>query len=132
MEFREYQRNQFYKKYEGFKDEVCDYVIGLSEEAGEVGSIIKHCYWGGEEVDRIELAKELGDVLWYLAALCTSFSLDFDTVARFNQAKLANRYSNKKFSNECQQNRYRAEKAFESTEEYKILVEDLLLERQGE
>ena len=37
------------------------------------------------------LKKELGDVLWYMAALCCELGLSFDDVARHNIDKLMDR-----------------------------------------
>ncbi len=40
---------------------------------------------------RAAMAKELGDVLWYLAQLATELDLDLDEVARANLDKLLSR-----------------------------------------
>lgn len=40
---------------------------------------------------REKLEKELGDVMWYLAQLCTELGLDMNEVALTNIAKLADR-----------------------------------------
>ena len=129
MDFREYQKNvcSHFKEHENLKDEVCDWTIGLSEEAGEVASVVKHCYWGGEPIHSEELAKEIGDVLWYLSALCTSLGLNFDTVAELNAAKLQHRFGDS-FSIEDSRDRHEKEKEFKNTEAYKELVSKLFLE----
>jgi NTP pyrophosphatase (non-canonical NTP hydrolase) len=46
-----------------------------------------------EEKDQItyDLAKELGDVLWYLAALASELGINFDYVADLNLRKLRDR-----------------------------------------
>ena len=43
-----------------------------------------------EEYKR-EIAKELGDVLWYLAALCRKFDLKLEDIAQMNIDKLYSR-----------------------------------------
>ena len=43
------------------------------------------------EERREALAKELGDVLWYLAQLATELDLDLDEVAELNLEKLLSR-----------------------------------------
>ena len=40
---------------------------------------------------RKEIAKELGDVIWYLSQLCTKLNLDFEEVANMNIEKLYSR-----------------------------------------
>jgi NTP pyrophosphatase (non-canonical NTP hydrolase) len=69
--------------------------LGLNGEAGEVAEIVKKLYRdrGGEldESIRARLSKELGDVLWYVAALCAEASLDMQAVAENNVKKLADR-----------------------------------------
>lgn len=77
-------------------DEIAAYpALGLAGEAGEVCEKIKKAIRdeGGKITDkrRRQLKKELGDVLWYLAALCTELDVSLDQVARDNIDKLADR-----------------------------------------
>ena len=132
MNFSEYQKraSAHFKEHENLKDEVCDWVIGLSEEAGEVASVVKHYYYGGERLKPEELAKEIGDVLWYLSALCTTLGIKFDTVAELNVAKLQHRYGDC-FTIEGSRNRHENELDFKDTEEYKNIIKGMLLEKQG-
>lgn len=131
MNFKEYQDEvcATFKQHENLKDEMCDWTVSLCEEAGEVASLVKHWAWGGEFLDAKNLAKEVGDVLWYLAAICTTARIDFEVVAELNRAKLAHRYNGEGFSVEKSQNRHAAEEAFEDTERYKELMKRLLLGR---
>ena len=41
--------------------------------------------------DKVDFAKEIGDVLWYLAVLSDHLGLSFDDVAVVNLQKLADR-----------------------------------------
>ena len=68
--------------------------IGLAGEAGEVAELVKKGVFHRHGVDREKLAKELGDVLWYVAALCTKASLDMGEVMQANIDKLRERYPN--------------------------------------
>ena len=68
--------------------------IGLAGEAGEVAELIKKGVFHQHGVDRQKLAKELGDVLWYAAALCTKAGLDMGEVMQVNIDKLRERYPN--------------------------------------
>ena len=69
--------------------------LGLNGEAGEVAELVKKLYRdrGGklDETIRAKLSKELGDVLWYVAALCAEADLDMQVVAENNVTKLADR-----------------------------------------
>lgn len=69
--------------------------LGLAGESGEICEKIKKCIRddGGRMTDerRSLLAKELGDVLWYVATMCSELGLDLDAVAAGNLAKLAGR-----------------------------------------
>ena len=69
--------------------------LGLANEAGEVAGKIKKIFRdkGGVigDADRDALKGELGDVLWYLAQICTELNLSLDEVAAANLEKLASR-----------------------------------------
>lgn len=69
--------------------------LGLAGEAGEVADLIKKAVFHrhGLTLDTKEkLAKELGDVLWYVAALCTKLDIGLDMVMDMNITKLRQRY----------------------------------------
>ena len=69
--------------------------LGLAGEAGEVAEHAKKAIRddGGSVSDerRAAMAKELGDVLWYVAQLATELGLDLDAVAQANLDKLLSR-----------------------------------------
>ena len=69
--------------------------LGLAGEAGEVANKVKKIYRddGGRITDdrRVQVSKELGGVLWYVAAVCTDLNLNMGDVARENAAILASR-----------------------------------------
>ncbi len=66
--------------------------LGLTGEAGEVADMVKKFIGHGHPVDSEKFEKELGDVLWYLAALCEWFNLTLEEVAAANIEKLRKRY----------------------------------------
>ena len=66
--------------------------LGLNGEAGELGELLKKHYGHGVPLDAAKLASELGDVLWYLAAIATAHGIDLNAVARGNIWKLRQRY----------------------------------------
>ena len=69
--------------------------LGLAGEAGEVAEHAKKAIRddGGEVSDarRAAMAKELGDVLWYVAQLASELGLDLDQLAQANLEKLLSR-----------------------------------------
>ena len=73
--------------------------LGLNGEAGEIAEKIKKLIRDGEgrSVDdlldekRFEIAKEIGDVLWYTAALCREVGVSLEEVAQINLDKLKSR-----------------------------------------
>lgn len=66
--------------------------LGVGGEAGEVLEIMKKGHRPGKEVDVTHLKEELGDVLWYIAALAATYGLDLEEIAQENIAKLKKRY----------------------------------------
>lgn len=70
-------------------------VFGLMGETGEVVEKIKKIFRDDKgrlsEIKRQEIAKELGDVLWYLAQLSTELGLKLSDVVKINLEKLSSR-----------------------------------------
>lgn len=69
--------------------------LGLVGEAGEVAEKVKKVIRdeGGvfTEEKKVELAKELGDVLWYIANIASDIDMDLNLIATMNLDKLASR-----------------------------------------
>jgi len=78
--------------------------LGLAGEAGEVADHIKKHIGHDHTLDRDRVSKELGDVLWYVAEICTVLGFDMAEVAGQNLAKLGKRYPNG-FDSERSRNR---------------------------
>jgi NTP pyrophosphatase (non-canonical NTP hydrolase) len=66
--------------------------LGLAGEVGEYVELIKKWRYHGKDLDLDKAAKELGDVLWYVAVAARSIGLDLSDVAERNIAKLRERY----------------------------------------
>lgn len=65
--------------------------LGLAGEVGEVCEKIKKHIRDGRILDKEELKKELGDVLWYLSALSGDLDISLEDVAITNYNKLKSR-----------------------------------------
>jgi NTP pyrophosphatase (non-canonical NTP hydrolase) len=69
--------------------------LGLAGEAGEVAEHVKKAIRDdGASITRerkAALARELGDVLWYVSQLATELELDLDAIAAENLDKLLSR-----------------------------------------
>lgn len=96
MEFNEYQNKARETAFYPDKDNNFIYpTLGLVGEAGEVAEKIKKVLRDNDgiisEEKRLEVAKELGDVLWYLANLSVELNLSLETVASMNLEKLFSR-----------------------------------------
>lgn len=70
--------------------------MGLAEETGEVLGIAKRKIRGfksdEKDVTIGHFVEELGDVLWYLIALCDVHGISIDMVWELNKQKLEERY----------------------------------------
>ena len=96
MTFEEYQQKALRtaaptKK----KNEFFHLILGLVGETGEIAEKMKKWVRDQEsdesKLDKDDLTKELGDVLWYVAVLASYLDLPLEDVASRNIAKLASR-----------------------------------------
>ena len=74
------------------KDVLINGVMGLCGESGEAIDIVKKWMAHGHELDREHLAKELGDIAWYLAEAATALDMDLEDIFQANIEKLKKRY----------------------------------------
>jgi NTP pyrophosphatase (non-canonical NTP hydrolase) len=68
--------------------------LGLAGEAGEVADLIKKWIFHDRYSNKEEVAKELGDVLWYINSMCLAVGVTLESVAVGNIEKLKRRYPN--------------------------------------
>ena len=71
-----------------------DGLMGLNGEAGECIDILKKHTFQNHPFDREHLAKELGDVSWYLAISAHALGFELETIFQMNIDKLKARYPN--------------------------------------
>ena len=105
MKFDDYQEKA--KKYDTFKPSSAGFVekvLGLTGEAGETADKIKKIIRDKKgrmsDEDREALTKELGDTLWYLAAIAGYMDVPLSEVAKKNLDKLESRQKRDKLHGE--------------------------------
>ena len=74
------------------KDVLINGVMGLCGESGEAIDIVKKWLAQGHELDKEKLAKELGDICWYLAETATALGYSLEDIMTANIEKLRKRY----------------------------------------
>lgn len=67
-------------------------VMGMCGEAGECVDMMKKHLFQGHDLDKEHLAKELGDVSWYVAITAYALGYDLDKIFEMNIEKLKARY----------------------------------------
>jgi len=97
VDFEEYQRESIKTDLNVVvkESDLVYYALGLCDEAGEVAGKVKKLYRDYDgvltEEYKKEIAKELGDVVWYLSQMCTKLGLSLEEVAQMNLDKLKSR-----------------------------------------
>lgn len=95
MNFKQYQEEAVKTAIYGAGNSILYPALGLGNEAGEVQGKIKKVLRDNEGIFTEEKSKvigdEIGDVLWYMAALCRDLNLSLETIAENNIAKLKDR-----------------------------------------
>ena len=101
MDFNEYQRMALATDLFGGKPQpivspaFLEKLLGLVGETGEVAEKIKKIIRDKKGVstpeDHQDMVKELGDILWYLAAVSSYLGIELQDIADLNIEKLADR-----------------------------------------
>lgn len=84
--------SDFYGKLDHNHLHLLEGLLGLSGEAGEAADLMKKYLFQGHPFDREHMAKELGDVAWYLAVSADALGYDLEDIFRMNIEKLRARY----------------------------------------
>jgi NTP pyrophosphatase (non-canonical NTP hydrolase) len=71
------------------------YSFGLGTEAGELQDAVKKYIAYGKPLDVTNLKEEVGDLLWYIARICSLYGWDMQDVMDINIKKLKARYPEK-------------------------------------
>lgn len=96
MNFKEYEEavSRTANTDLSYREKACNWALGIAGEAGEVTEVLKKYLFHEKPMDLNELQKELGDVLYYVQAMCNLFGLNLADCMQVNADKLAKRYPN--------------------------------------
>lgn len=67
-------------------------VMGLCGESGEVIDLVKKHLYQGHELDRMRIAEETSDCLWYCALIATAIDMKLGDIMQMNIEKLKKRF----------------------------------------
>lgn len=91
IEFNQYQ--EFVKSMKVYpeKHAIVYPALGIAGEGGEIAEKVKKWLRGDRELDKTEVAKELGDVCWYIASMADDLGFTLEQVIQMNVEKLTSR-----------------------------------------
>lgn len=80
-------------------------LMGLNGESGEALELLKKHMFQGHWFDKYHMAKELGDIAWYLAVAADAIGYSLEDIFVMNIKKLEDRYPGAVFDAEKSINR---------------------------
>ena len=95
MTFNDYQKLSVNTWLFNHNNDEIRAVLGLVGEAGEVAEKYKKFLRGDCNLNKEDIKKELGDILYYIARLCDYQKIDFNEVPESNLKKLQDRKNRK-------------------------------------
>lgn len=91
-------------KLENNKMDLIHMALGMQTEAAEISDVFKKKLAYDKEVDWVNVKEEIGDLMWYIANLCSMNQWNLEDILETNIRKLRARYPDK-FTNELAINR---------------------------
>lgn len=94
MNFNDYQEatRRTVGHHDSYREQLCNYAMGLSGETGELVDMLKKEVFHDRIMNFEDFEEEAGDILWYLANLCSARGSSLEIVAEKNIMKLQKRY----------------------------------------
>lgn len=92
--------SQLFKEMDNPEQALAHAAIGLNTEAGEALDAVKKHWIYKQDLNVINLIEELGDLQFYVQALCNILCIDIEQLKYINMAKLSKRYPNLEYSDE--------------------------------
>jgi len=95
MDLKEYQKlcKLTARKGETTHEELCNWGLGVSGEAGDIASCIKKLVFHKNDAIKDGIKENIGDMMWYVSMICNSLGWDFEKILDENIKKLKERYS---------------------------------------
>ena len=89
-----------------FKQETFRHMVdhargGICEEAGELSTCLKRHVVYGQDLNKLNLIEELGDLRFFMQAVMNLFGVDEQEILQANADKLSTRYKSLAFSEEA-------------------------------
>lgn len=72
--------------------------LGIAGESGEIVDIVKKRFAYGKTIDQEHLIEEIGDLLFYVQALCNFIGVPPEIIVKRNMEKLSARFPQGVFS----------------------------------
>ena len=95
MKLNDYQKRALETAIYPNEEKVIYPALGMAGEAGEVADKVKKIIRDNNSKisneKALEIAKEIGDVLWYCATMANDLGFDLETIAKMNYQKLHSR-----------------------------------------
>lgn len=76
-------------------------LAGLQTEIGELAEVYYNHIFGNKPLDTVNMAEEIGDLLWYIAILCEHLNYNLEDIFFANICKLRARFPNSFSENEA-------------------------------
>ena len=93
-----------YGIFDSYMDALDNAALGMCGESGEFADIVKKHIYQGHGIEGQHLARELGDVMWYVAMGAQAIGYSLEEIMKLNIEKLNARYP-EGFDAERSQNR---------------------------
>ena len=91
MNFNEYQKESRKTWIFDYNNDFMRSILGLVGESGEIAEKVKKLLRGDGKIKKVGMAKELGDVMYYIARIADYYKLTLEEIAKLNIKKLKSR-----------------------------------------
>lgn len=96
---------RLFKQMGDFNGSLMHAAVGIAGESGEVIDAVKKAWVYNKPLDRANLHEELGDIYFYMVAMCNLLGFTMEDVIEGNRAKLEKRYPQGAYSDAAAQTR---------------------------